>query len=177
MPHQAVVQVGGDALKVPAKVLQKEFARGGLFQHVVLLYTQALITQNFANGCLQPAAHHRAASLPMAALMPRPGGLLGNPDNAGAYCHHVGFAARRRDRSRRAPAGRWSDSIFPRSYQDHQSERPGGDGLRVLSDGRRRTGPFANVTSNKRTQRLGDRLRRSWWRKYLSWSKLSGRVA
>ncbi len=45
VPHQAVVQVGGDALKVPAKVLQKEFARGGLFQHVVLLYTQALITQ------------------------------------------------------------------------------------------------------------------------------------
>src|ERR1700758_4777889 len=30
VPHRAVVQIGGDALKIPAKVLQKEFSRGGL---------------------------------------------------------------------------------------------------------------------------------------------------
>ena len=45
VPHRAVVQIAGDALKIPAKVLQKEFARAGLLQHVLLLYTQALITQ------------------------------------------------------------------------------------------------------------------------------------
>jgi CRP-like cAMP-binding protein len=43
--HRAVVQIGGHALKIPARVLQAEFARGGLFQHTLLLYTQALITQ------------------------------------------------------------------------------------------------------------------------------------
>jgi CRP-like cAMP-binding protein len=45
VPHRAVAQIGGDALKIPAKMLQKEFARGGLLQHTLLLYTQALITQ------------------------------------------------------------------------------------------------------------------------------------
>jgi len=45
VPHRAVVQIGGDALKIPARVLQKEFARGGLLQQSLLLYTQALMTQ------------------------------------------------------------------------------------------------------------------------------------
>ncbi len=35
----------GDALKMPARVLQAEFTRGGPLQHILLLYTQALITQ------------------------------------------------------------------------------------------------------------------------------------
>jgi CRP-like cAMP-binding protein len=43
--HRAVVQIGGDALKIPARVVQGEFARGGLLQHILLRYTQALITQ------------------------------------------------------------------------------------------------------------------------------------
>jgi CRP-like cAMP-binding protein len=43
--HRAVVQIGGHAVKIPARVLRAEFARGGLFQHTLLLYTQALITQ------------------------------------------------------------------------------------------------------------------------------------
>ena len=45
VPHRAVVQIGGDAMKIPAKVLQKEFSRWGMLQQVLLLYTQALITQ------------------------------------------------------------------------------------------------------------------------------------
>jgi CRP-like cAMP-binding protein len=45
IPHRAVVQVGGHALKIPAKALQEEFARGGPLQHILLRYTQALITQ------------------------------------------------------------------------------------------------------------------------------------
>ena len=44
-PNRAVIQVAGDALKLKAKVLQEEFARGGALQHVLLRYTQALITQ------------------------------------------------------------------------------------------------------------------------------------
>jgi CRP-like cAMP-binding protein len=45
IPHRAVTQIGGHALKIPAKALQEEFARGGPFQHILLRYTQALITQ------------------------------------------------------------------------------------------------------------------------------------
>lgn len=45
MPNRAVVISAGDALRMKAKVLQKEFARGGDFQRCLLRYTQALITQ------------------------------------------------------------------------------------------------------------------------------------
>jgi CRP-like cAMP-binding protein len=44
-PHRAVVQIGGGAIKIPARTIQAEFARGGAFQHILLRYTQALITQ------------------------------------------------------------------------------------------------------------------------------------
>jgi CRP-like cAMP-binding protein len=45
MPNRAIVQSAGGALRMKAKVLQNEFARGGKFQKVLLRYTQALITQ------------------------------------------------------------------------------------------------------------------------------------
>ena len=45
MPNRAIVQGAGDALRMKAKVLQDEFARGGEFQQLLLRYTQALITQ------------------------------------------------------------------------------------------------------------------------------------
>lgn len=45
MPHRAVVQIGGNALKMPARVLQEEFARGGRLQHILLRYTHSLIIQ------------------------------------------------------------------------------------------------------------------------------------
>jgi CRP-like cAMP-binding protein len=44
-PNQAVVQGGGDALRMKANAMQNEFRRGGEFQHLLLRYTQALITQ------------------------------------------------------------------------------------------------------------------------------------
>ncbi len=44
-PNRAVVQIAGEAVRIKAKVLQAEFARGGAFQQVLLRYTQALITQ------------------------------------------------------------------------------------------------------------------------------------
>lgn len=45
MPNRAVVQSAGGAVRMKAKVLQDEFARGGKFQQLLLRYTQALITQ------------------------------------------------------------------------------------------------------------------------------------
>lgn len=44
-PNRAVVQGAGQALKLPATTMQLEFSRGGEFQHLLLRYTQALLTQ------------------------------------------------------------------------------------------------------------------------------------
>ncbi|HEY6806432.1 MAG TPA: Crp/Fnr family transcriptional regulator [Pyrinomonadaceae bacterium] len=45
MPNRAVVQSAGGALRMRAKALQDAFALGGVFQQLLLRYTQALITQ------------------------------------------------------------------------------------------------------------------------------------
>ena len=44
-PNQAVVQSGGHAYRVGEQVIKKEFDQGGPFQHLLLLYTQALLAQ------------------------------------------------------------------------------------------------------------------------------------
>jgi CRP-like cAMP-binding protein len=44
-PSRAVVQSAGNALRLPARFLEIEFRRGGSLQHLLLRYTQALITQ------------------------------------------------------------------------------------------------------------------------------------
>ncbi len=57
MPHRAVVQIGGNAIKIPARVLQAEFARGGPLQRILLRYMHALIvqiSQTAVCNCLHP---------------------------------------------------------------------------------------------------------------------------
>jgi CRP-like cAMP-binding protein len=44
-PNQAVVQIGGHAYRIGAKLIKQEFDQGGPLQHLLLLYTQALIAQ------------------------------------------------------------------------------------------------------------------------------------
>ncbi|MGO4155057.1 Crp/Fnr family transcriptional regulator [Cupriavidus sp. YAF13] len=44
-PSRAIVQSGGHGYRLSAKVLKQEFTRGGPIQHLLLRYTQALITQ------------------------------------------------------------------------------------------------------------------------------------
>src|SRR5437588_5989042 len=44
-PSRAVVQSGGYGYRLSAAVLKQEFERGGELQHLLLRYTQALITQ------------------------------------------------------------------------------------------------------------------------------------
>lgn len=45
MPNRAVVQGGGDAYRLKAHLLKREFARSGALQHLLLRYTLALLTQ------------------------------------------------------------------------------------------------------------------------------------
>ncbi len=44
-PSSAVVQTAGHGYRLEARRLKEEFKRGGLMQHLLLRYTQALITQ------------------------------------------------------------------------------------------------------------------------------------
>jgi CRP-like cAMP-binding protein len=44
-PSRAVVQSAGSAYRMPGQVMKDEFNRGGGMQHLMLRYTQALITQ------------------------------------------------------------------------------------------------------------------------------------
>ena len=44
-PSRAVVQSAGGAWRLPAQRMKAEFTRGGAMQHLMLRYTQALITQ------------------------------------------------------------------------------------------------------------------------------------
>jgi CRP-like cAMP-binding protein len=44
-PSRAVVQSAGAAYRLRSEVLKQEFVRGGALQHLLLRYTQALITQ------------------------------------------------------------------------------------------------------------------------------------
>jgi len=45
MPNRAVVQSGGQAYRLPGLRLMREFERGEALQHLLLRYTQALLTQ------------------------------------------------------------------------------------------------------------------------------------
>jgi CRP-like cAMP-binding protein len=44
-PSRAVVQSAGKAYRLPGALMKSEFNRGGAMQHLMLRYTQALITQ------------------------------------------------------------------------------------------------------------------------------------
>ena len=44
-PSRAVVQSAGHAFRLQGKLLKEEFTRGGAMQHLLLRYTQALLTQ------------------------------------------------------------------------------------------------------------------------------------
>jgi CRP-like cAMP-binding protein len=44
-PSRAVVQSGGWAYRLAGAILKREFVRGGDLQHLMLRYTQALLTQ------------------------------------------------------------------------------------------------------------------------------------
>lgn len=45
MPHHAVVQATGGALRMPAAALRSEFAQGGALQRILLRYAQAFLLQ------------------------------------------------------------------------------------------------------------------------------------
>ena len=55
-PSSAVVQIAGHAYRLDGRLLRQEFKRGGFMQHLLLRYTQALITQMFQTAACN--RHH-----------------------------------------------------------------------------------------------------------------------
>jgi CRP-like cAMP-binding protein len=49
-PSRALVQSAGNAYRLPAQMIRDEFTRGGSMQHLMLRYTQSLITQMAQTG-------------------------------------------------------------------------------------------------------------------------------
>jgi CRP-like cAMP-binding protein len=49
-PNRAVVQSAGCGFRLPAALIQEEFRRGGTMQHLMLRYTQSLLTQMAQTG-------------------------------------------------------------------------------------------------------------------------------
>jgi CRP-like cAMP-binding protein len=44
-PSRAIVQSAGSAYRLPGRLMKEEFVRGGAMQHLLLRYTQSLLTQ------------------------------------------------------------------------------------------------------------------------------------
>ena len=63
---RAVVQSAGQGLRLKSQIMKDDFNRAGPVLHLLLRYTQALITQ-MAHGGLQPAPLAGPATVPLAA--------------------------------------------------------------------------------------------------------------
>jgi len=74
-PSRAVVQSAGYGYRLRASVLQTEFGQGGDLQHLLLRYTQALITQMSLPACA--GKHFCAVSSFHVDLVPRCYQVLG----------------------------------------------------------------------------------------------------
>lgn len=71
-PSRAVVQSAGHAYRLKGQRLKDEFCSGGPMQHLLLRYTQALLTQMAQTGGVQPPSFIGPTALPLAAALPRP---------------------------------------------------------------------------------------------------------
>ena len=134
-PSRAVVQSAGDCYRLQADLLKEEFGRSGPTMHLLLRYTQALITQMTQTAVCN--RHHSVDQqlcrwlllsldrLPSTELKMTQE-LMANM--LGVRREGVTDAAGKLQ-SRRA------DSLQPRPHQGSRSPRPRGAGLRVLRRG------------------------------------------
>ena len=129
MPNRAVVQSAGGAVRMKARMLQDEFARGGKFQYVLLRYTQALITQ-----ISQTAVCNRLHSVEQQLCR----WLLLSHDRVKAdelimtqelIADMLGRSPRRRYRCCRSTAGFRSDQLRPRPHHDPRPQEVGSNRL------------------------------------------------
>ncbi len=104
--NRAIVQSAGSAYRLTKKRIEQEFARHGEMLHVLLRYTQALITQMAQTAVCN--RHHSVDQQLCRWLLLSLDRLELDPaqHDPGAHCQHAGGAPRRRHRSGRQAAGR-----------------------------------------------------------------------
>ena len=134
-PSRAVVQSAGYGYRLRAQTVKREFDRSGPVMHLLLRYTQALITQ-----MAQTAVCNRHHTLDqqlcrwlLLSLDRLPGTELLMTQKL--IAQHAGRAPRRRDRSRSEIAACRADPLFARAHLGARPERSGAAHLRVLRGG------------------------------------------
>ena len=132
-PSHAVVQSAGYGVRLKARLLKQEFARFRPMMHLLLRYTQALITQMAQTAVCN--RHHSVDQQLCRWLLLKPRSVVveRTVDDAGADRQHAGRLPRRRHRGRRQAAGCRSHQVPPRPHHRARSLRFGGAVLRVLS--------------------------------------------
>ena len=137
-PSRAVVQSAGIGYRLTATLMMEEFNRAGPVLHLLLRYTQALITQmaqtavcNRHHSLDQQLCRWLLLSLDRLAI-PRA------RHDAGTDRQHAGRAPRRRHRGGRPVAERRADPLSPRSHYRVESSRARIADLRVLRRGQDR---------------------------------------
>ena len=120
-PSRAVVQSAGRGFRLQAQLMKNEFNRAGPVLHLLLRYTQALITQMAQTAVLQPAPFARPAALPLAAPEPRPPDRRRAGHDPGTDRQHAGRASRGRHRKCPEAAACRPDPLFARPHHRHRS--------------------------------------------------------
>ena len=131
-PSRAVVQSAGRAYRLRAKLLKAEFEFGGALQHLLLRYTQALITQMAQTAVCN--RHHSIEQQLCRWLLLSADRLPDQRahDDAGPDREHARRAARRRHGRRREAAGCRPYPLQPRPHHDPRSSQAREARVRVL---------------------------------------------
>jgi CRP-like cAMP-binding protein len=142
-PSRAVVQSAGHGFRLRAAVLKKAFEEGGELQHLLLRYTQALITQ-----MTQTAVCNRHHSVDqqlcrwlLLSLDRLPGSELVMTQEL--IANMLGRAPRGRHRGRRQAPGRRADPLQPRPHHRHRPQAARSARLRMLRGGEEGIRPAA----------------------------------
>jgi CRP-like cAMP-binding protein len=157
-PSHAVVQSAGFGVRLQAQLLKDEFARFGPMMHLLLRYTQALITQMAQTAVCN--RHHSVDQQLCRWLLLSLDRLASNELSMTQelIANMLGVRREGRHRGRRQAAGSGVDSLAAR--QDHRagSPRSGGAVLRVLPSGqdRVRSPPALRGQVALRTSRPSD---------------------
>ena len=119
-PSRAVVQSAGQGFRLKAELMKEEFDKGGPVMHLLLRYTQALITQMSQTAVCN---RHHTLDKQLCRWLLMSLDRLRAGDDAGVDCQHAGRAARRRDRRRAQAAKSRADQLLA---WPHLGARPAG---------------------------------------------------
>jgi hypothetical protein len=150
-PSRAVVQSAGNRFRMNARGLNDEFNRAGPVLHLLLRYTQALITQMAQTAVCN---RHHTLDQPLCRwLLLSLDRLQG--DDPRADRQHAGCAPRRRERKRVEAASRAADPLFARPHHGARPRGPGSALVRVLSGGEKRVRTLVAGTVRDLTHTTG----------------------